>query len=179
MKPDYGIQYLAPGDASAGGLLSLRPKCSLFVQEILNAAPGSALATSLFSPWSRDTAGIGLPCEAHRVLPWVRGSGCLRRNHHSALAAIPSWALRGEKPRSSRSRPGLTGITPPGFSAVETLEKPDNAFSIRPRQAHRKGLGTVPPKSFATNRQELTKMPADPATGAAGPPRHLPPRSGG
>ena len=71
------------------------------------------------------------------------------------MAAIPSWALRGEKPRSSRSRPGRAGITPPGFWAGETLEKPDNAFSIRPRQARRKGLGAVPPASFAHYEPEF------------------------
>ena len=42
-------------------------------------------------------------------------TGCGPRKCHSVLAAIPSWALRGEKTRSSRSRPGRAGITPPDF----------------------------------------------------------------
>ena len=42
-------------------------------------------------------------------------TGCGQSVNHSGLLAIPSWALRGEKPRSSRSRPGRTGITPPSF----------------------------------------------------------------
>ena len=38
--------------------------------------------------------------------------------------------------------------------AVETLVKPDNAFSIRPAQARRKGMERLPPESLASIRQK-------------------------
>ena len=110
-------------------------------------------------------------CEARPAPQWVRSSGCGRRKRHSALAAIPSWALRGEKPRSSRSRPGRTGITPPGFSAVETLEKPDNAFSIRPRQDDDKSFGAILPEVLTTRRLECAGNGTGIAGGPAGPRR--------
>ena len=112
---------------------SQRLKCSQKLPKILSAVLGPAVVHLLDSVRGAGVPpGIGLPCEAHRALPWVGVTGCQGVMKHHALAAIPSWALRGEKPRSSRSRPGRAGITPPGFWAVETLEKPDNAFISGP-----------------------------------------------
>ena len=71
--------------------------------------------TSCFSPLGRESAPwIGLPPwdgippleripgETHLALRWVEIAGCGRRGKSTLHAAIPSWALRGEKPRSSR-----------------------------------------------------------------------------
>ena len=92
-----------------------RQKCALFLHKNLTAVPGP-VATSSIQSLGQGFRAVGWDtCEAHRALPWVRSTGCGQSVEHSVLAAIPSWALRGEKPRSSRSRPGRAGITPPGF----------------------------------------------------------------
>ena len=60
--------------------------------------------------WNRGLATwVGIPGETHRALPWVRITGCWRRIIHSALAAVPSWALRGEKLQSFGAGPGGQG----------------------------------------------------------------------
>ena len=70
----------------------------------------------------------------------------------NSLVGVP-----GREASSLAKQAGRTGITPPGFSAVETLKKPDNAISIRPRQARRKGSGAVPSESMTTIRLETDK----------------------
>ena len=69
-----------------------------------------------FSPWGQGhllgrVTGQSAPCASSGM----GFTGCGPRKRHSVLAAIPSWALRGEKTRSLRSRPGRARITPPGF----------------------------------------------------------------
>ena len=70
---------------------------------------------------SKCGCGAGVVHLLHAVpgvgVPYL-GSGVHRlRAKEASLGptATPSWALRGEELQSSRSRPGRSGITPPGF----------------------------------------------------------------
>ena len=144
----------------AGTASKVLASCCLFLTKNLSAVPAPESSTSFCQSVGQ---GFRLDWVAVRSAPYAsvgKGfTGCGQSVGHSAVAAIPSWALRGEKPRSSRSRPGRTGITPPGFWAVETLEKPDNESSIRPRPMPAQGFWSRPAQIVdihrTRNSQEL------------------------
>ncbi len=100
-------------------------RCRVRVTGVLVCRPGSSRHLRDSTIVRRD--GVPRRGSGRRAVGmgyWVkravrfRGQGVHRlqeRGKSTLLAAIPSWALRGEISRSSRSRPGRAGITPPGF----------------------------------------------------------------
>ncbi len=88
--------------------------------------------------------GFGLPAagEGNVTPPWQQ----LPRGRSGEKSLDPHGAS-----------PGGQGSRPPGFSAVETLEKPDNAFSIRLRRDDDKSFGVVTPISLTSAGQETDK----------------------
>ena len=90
-------------------------------------------------PW------VGFPGETHRALPRVKGSPAADGGNVTPLCNNPLADAPGRSisilAEQARER---GGITPPGFSAKEPLEKPDNTFTIGPRPTGFKGSGTYP-----------------------------------
>ena len=112
-----------------------KPKCGsgAGVVHLLQTVRGAGIP-----PWSRK------PSETHRALP---GGGYCRLqsgDESTLLAAIPSWALRGEISRSSRSRPGRAGITPPGFCGGGNPGKARQHIQNPARSGTEQGFGTPP-----------------------------------
>ena len=121
------------------------------------------------------------PAEARGALRRVRGSPAADEGN-----VTPPWqqfprGRSGEKSFDPRGAgPGDQGSRPQLSMAVETLEKPDNAFSIRPLRTAGKGIGGIPPTSLPSlghfltperNRRGTTPGPLPPSLTRLLPPR--------
>ena len=127
-KPEYIIQYPAP---AALAQEAWRHSAQI-VHKNLSAASGPAFITSFFQLLGKEFTGCG------------------PRKRPSVLQQLPR-GRSGEKSFDPHGAgPGDQGSRPQLSLAVERLEKPDNALSIRPRRAPGKGFGAFPPTSLTT-----------------------------
>ncbi len=92
--------------------------------------------------------------QGFRALGWV--TGCGRRAETPRLTALPSQALRGEETQSSRSRPGRTGITPPGFYGSGNLGKAGQRIQYPARSSPAQGFGRSTARIACINPASIT-----------------------
>ena len=121
-----------------------------------NGRSGSGASHLLVSVLGvRDTSLEGLPSKARPALPVVRGSPAAGQGNFTRSWQQFPRGRSGERNLDPRGAgPGEQGSRPRVSVAVETLEKPDNTASIRPRDQPAQGFWAVPPTSFADGSQE-------------------------
>ena len=103
----------------------------------------------------------GKPRETHRALQGYGVTSCAGRGENQPFRQQFPHGRSGEKYLDPHGAgPGEQGSSPRVSVAVETLVKPDNAFSIRPGQRRRKGSGRLPAELLASIRHQSPINPA-------------------